>query len=192
MKGSIFFQLKELQGATFTAFQRELLAMTLEANPGVDLGTALRDVFDYLGEKIKQPRLEAIADRLIRDNRPREGEEEGQQKAQQKSEFGEKLISWVTGLHASERLLVAVGYDTAVARRIYCEEDYLVTDTICSLFLSDRWQSALVQLQAAAAPWSGGGKGGPGGNGNVEYYDLSQAGDDDPQWAELAACLGGR
>lgn len=191
MQGSLFFQLRQLGEAKFPALHREMLAMTLEANPGVSLGAAVQDVFDYLGEKVRKPRLEAICARLVREHQEREREKDGSgAQAEKKSEFGKELLAWISGLHSSERLLVAVGYDPAVARRIYCEEDYLVTDTVCSLLLTDRWQSALVQLQAAAAPWSGGK--GTGGRGDVEYYDLSTAADDDPQWAEMAACFGGR
>lgn len=192
---SLFFQLRELEQAdsTMTALQREMLRMTLEANPGVTLGAAVQDVFDYLQVKIKPKRLEAVCMRLIRDNQKRQEQEQEQRPAddgrpQKRSSFGQDLIKWIEGLHASDRLLAAVGFNAPLARQIYCEQDYLVTDTICTLYLQERWNDSLVQLQAAAAPWMGNGKGSAGGE--VEYIDLSQASDDDPRWQELGKLFG--
>ena len=64
---SLFFQLHQIdaEGSRFTAMEREMLRLTLEANPGVTLGAAVQDVFDYLKIKIKKARLEAICARLI-------------------------------------------------------------------------------------------------------------------------------
>lgn len=194
MSQSIFFRTlpQQLQKGKLTGLQRELLAMTLEANPGVTLGVAVQDVFDYLGIKIKKDQLQQICERLYRDNRQDPepaADPNAPVKAQAKSDFGKALIKWVQDMDASKRLLVATNFDVERARRIYCEEDYLFTDSVCSLFLEDRWQAAQLLLEAAAAPWTGGKSSGP--SGPVEVYDLSQAGDNDPQWQELAACFGG-
>lgn len=196
MSDSIFFELKLIGPlAKFTAFQRELLGMTLEANPGVMLGAALQDVFDYLEIKPKKGQLEAIGERLVRDHQKQaepqtDKPQQNLPQAANKSDFGESLIKWINEMHSSDRLLVATGFDIDRARRIYCEEDYAYTDRVCKLFLEQSWQGSLVQLQAASAPWMGG-----KGNGNRgqpdEYFDMSQAADDDPQWKELAGCFGG-
>lgn len=188
---SLFFDLFQIEqdGAKFTAMEREMLRLTLEANPGVTLGAAVQDVFDYLKIKIKRDRLEAICQRLLQENQERNGEEEEQvQDAPRKksSAFGKELIEWIESMHAAERLLAAVGYNPTLARQIYCEQDYLVTDTISQLFLKDRWNNSLVMLQAASAPWIGG----SGKGGEVETIDLSQAADDDPAWKELEKLFG--
>lgn len=190
---SLFFQLDQIdrEGSRFTAMQREMLRLTLEANPGVTLGAAVKDVFDYLQIKVKQPQLEAICHRLIAENNERQQEEAEAEPAQaprkkQSAAFGKELIQWIDNMHAAERLLTAVGFNATLARHIYCEQDYLVTDNISQLFLQERWNQSLVQLQAASAPWIGGnGKGG-----EVEMIDLSEAADDDPAWKELEKLFG--
>lgn len=196
MSDSIFFELKMVDPlAKFTAFERELLGMTLEANPGVLLGVALQDVFDFLEVKPRKGQLEAIGERLVRDHQKQaQPEEDGKTKtegtAQKKtSDFGESLVKWINNLHSSDRLLVATGFDLARARQIYCEEDYAYTDRICKLYLESSWENSLIHLQAASAPWQGGKSGGRGQP--DEYFDMSSANDDDPQWKELASCFGG-
>lgn len=189
---SLFFQLHQIdaEGSRFTAMEREMLRLTLEANPGVTLGVAVQDVFDYLKIKIKKDRLEAICARLIAENRERHPESEEPAQAPRKKQsaaFGKEMIEWIEGMHAAERLLAAVGFNATLARQIYCEQDYLVTDNISQLFLQERWNKSLIQLQAASAPWMGGGKGG-----DTELIDLSQASDDDPAWAELEKLFGPR
>lgn len=203
MAESLFFQLRMIGEGTLTGLQREMLAMTLEANPGVALGAAVQDVFDFLEEELTDTRLEAICTRLVRENEKNQAEqpkaeaepqaeEEGVKPTQRNQiNFGRELIKWIQELHASERLLVAVGFDSALAECIYTQQDYLVTDHISTLFLQDRWQAAQIQLQAAAAPWSGGSGSGSSSNGPTEYYDMTRAAEDDPQWQELAACFGG-
>lgn len=193
---SLFFQLHMIREAdsSMTAMQREMLRMTLEANPGVTLGDAVKDVFDFLKVKIKPKRLEAVCRRLIEENEQRlDGVEpeiaadpDAPPEQRKGSGFGQELIQWIEGMHASERLLAAVHYNVELAQRIYCEQDYLVTDTICTLYLQDRWNDSLIALQAAAAPWGGGG----GARGDVETIDLSNAEDDDPRWKELARAFG--
>lgn len=189
---SLFFQLREIEKAqaVMTALEREMLGMTLQVNPGVELGVAVTEVFTYLGVKLKPARLEAICRRLITENESRPADAETPQPGPPKkgSAFGKELIKWIEGMHSADRLLAAVGYNMPMARQIYCEQDYLVTDTICSLFLEDRWNNSLIQLQAAAAPWMGGSKGG----GEMEVIDLSEASDDDPGWKELEAFFSGR
>lgn len=199
---SLFFRLNEihLANATMTGMQREMLRMTLEANPGVTLGVAVKDVYDYLKIKLKKGRLEAICYRLIEENernqqlkppeeRNPEQREEGlppPPKRKMDSAFGKELIKWIEEMHAADRLLVALDFDAEKARQIYVEQDYLVTDTICTLFLEEKWNDALIQLQAAAAPWMGG-KGGKGGE--IEQIDLT--GENDAGWEELGKLLGG-
>lgn len=187
---SLFFQLREIElnGGKLTGMEREMLGLTLEANPGVTLGAALADVFDYLGIKAKKPRLEAICHRLISEHSEREGEKKASSRSQGGS-FGKELIEWISGMDSADRLLTALGYDYAKAKKIYTEEDYLVTDTITSIFLKDRWNQSLIALQAAAAPWTGGKK---GANANTEIIDLSNASPDAPGWDELARCFGPR
>jgi hypothetical protein len=188
---SIFFELALVDQGKFTALQREMLRMTMQANPGVMLGPAVTDVFDFLKEKIKPKRLEAICKRLMEEHQAsQEVTSEPPAPGQQKSSFGEGLIKWINDLHSSDRLLAAVGFDVELARRIYCTEDYLVTDRVCTLYLQEKWQESVIQLEAAAAPWQGGKKGG-GAGGPVEVFDMTQAGENDPQWNELAAALGG-
>lgn len=207
MDQSIFFQLMQIekQGAVFTGLQREMLAMTLEANEGVTLGVALKDVFDYLEIEVDEERLEAIAKRLIDEGgksqreaelatplKPQEEDGPSPVQAQKREsmDFGKQLIGWIRGLGQAERLLPAVGFDAEKARRIYIEQDYLVTDQLNALFLEYEWNHALIQLEAAAAPWSGGGKG-SSSKGEIEYFDMTKAAEDDPQWAELGRALGG-
>lgn len=195
---SLFFQLHLIREAdsTMTALQREMLGMTLAANPGVSLGDAVKDVFDFLGVKLKPKRLEAICKRLIEENeqRPQDEAEDPAEprpapREQKGGTFGKELIKWIEGMHSSDRLLTALGYNATLAQQIYCEQDYLVTDTICKLFLEDRWNESLIHLQAAAAPWMGGGK---AGDANTEIIDLSMADESDPGWAELEACFNRR
>lgn len=196
---SLFYRLYELEkdNSVMTGMQREMLGMTLEANPGVALGAAVRDVFDYMGIKLKVDRLEAICLRLIKENSDRvkppaeAGDPEAPSPVKKKAAFGKEMIEWIEKMHSSERLLAACGYNATLARQIYCEQDYLITDTICTLFLEDRWNASLIALQAAAAPWSGG-KGGGNSPGETEYYDLSAANEDDPGWSELAKVFGPR
>lgn len=196
---SLFFELNEIARAnsTMTGLQREMLRMTLEANPGVTLGAAVQDVFDYLKVKLKKGRLEAICTRLVQEHQRDQVDDQEpsalpgeppRPKIKQAGPFGKELIKWIEEMQAADRLLVAVGFDVEKARRIYIEQDYLVTDTICKLFLEDRWNAALVGLQAAAAPWMGGKKGGAGGE--VEMFDLSDQSEDNPGWAELAKFFG--
>ena len=45
---------KAHEDGKLTGMEREMLGLTLEANPGVTLGAALTDVFDYLGVKVKK------------------------------------------------------------------------------------------------------------------------------------------
>ena len=188
MVNSLFFQLREIElnGGKLTGMEREMLGLTLEANPGVTLGAALTDVFDYLGVKVKKARLEAICHRLITEHSERDADGKGAKRSQSGS-FGKELIEWISGMDSADRLLTALGYDYAKAKKIYTEEDYLVTDTITSIFLKDRWNQSLIALQAAAAPWTGGKK---GANANTEVIDLSNASPDDPAWDELARCFG--
>ena len=83
---SLFFQLHQIdaEGSRFTAMEREMLRLTLEANPGVTLGAAVQDVFDNLKIKIKKDRLEAICARLIAENRERHPESEDPAQAPRK------------------------------------------------------------------------------------------------------------
>lgn len=186
---SIFFDIRELElnEAKFTGLEREMLALCLEANPGVSLGAALKDVFDYLGvKKVGQRRMEAICQRLINEHQDREQQTgSGSGRKQGGSSFGKELIDWINGMNAAARLLTAVGYDYAKAKDIYVNQDYLVTDTITSIFLQDRWNQALSQLQAAAAPWTGGKKNTPD-----EIIDLTDPANSDDGWRELARCFG--
>lgn len=194
---SLFFELDQIrrEDSMMTGMQREMLRMTLDANPGVTLGAAVKDVFDYLEIKVKKARLEAICHRLIREHQRDQGlQEEGEElpntpKVRKAGPFGKELIEWIESMHSADRLLVAVGFNVQRAREIYTEQDYLVTDTVCKLFLEDRWNASLVQLQAAAAPWMGG-KGNRAG-GEIEVFDLENAPDDDPGWDELAKFFSG-
>lgn len=196
---SLFFRLDEIERnqSSMTALQREMLGMTLQANPGVSLGAAVQDVFTYIGVKLKKPRLEAICTRLIAENSDRVKEKQQSEDPDQpkpvkkRAAFGKEMLEWIEQMHSADRLLAAVGYNAPLARQIYCEQDYLVTDTICTRFLEDRWNASLIALQAAAAPWTGG-KGSNGAPGETEYFDLSQADENDPGWAELAKVFGAR
>ena len=173
-----------------SGLQREMLALTLEANEGLSLGAALTEVFDFLKIKVSRDRLEAIAQRLVKEQRENAEEvadsadEQGAKAAPTSGGFGKKLIEWVEGLDAFDRLLVACQGNYLLALKIYSEEDFTVTDSLGKLLLEEKWNEALTRLEAAAMPWSGG-KGSAGAN--AEYVDMSKAADDDPAWAELAS-----
>ena len=200
MQRSIFLRLKDddVVEGKITALEREMTMLSLLANPGATLGQVLTDVYDYLKVDPKTRNLEAVAQRLISDEQRRRGKsEEGNAKddaarstvtlKKAGGDFGRKLIDWIEGMPTAETLLVATGYNINLARKLYCEEDYLVADTVCAKFLEDRWNQALVALDAAVAPWAGGGK----SKGDVEVIDMTMADDDDPQWKSLQAALAG-
>lgn len=200
MERSVFLRLldPEVVAGKMTALEREMLRLTLLANPDATLFEALTDVYDYLGIKVKKARLEAIGTRLqIEHERTMSGRE---QKAAQpdssqakdkgkQSDFGAKFIAWVEGLNTDQRLLAACGYDVEKARSIYCEQDYLVADEVIDLWFMHSWQTAMISLEAAAAPWSGSGS--QRSSGDVTVYDMTKEADDSPLWGELQACFGG-
>ena len=206
MEKSLFLRLRDLEmdhpDGKLTGLQREMLSLFLEVNPDSTMGEALGAVFEYLGEEATEVRLNAIAERLIADRqrgtseaepevaKPEAGADVLAKKKDAQSTFGKALIEWISKLTAAGRLLAGTGLDFHKAQQIYCHEDYSVTDELVTLFLEHEWQRALISLEAACTPWSGGGK--AGAPHVDEYYDMSVASDNDPQWAELAQAFSPR